>query len=123
MNDELITNKNMETINSSDFSALLRQTYFKGAEEMIKRKKQQEAEMKKTILLSIIRAAAAGDHSVKISLPTYPTTKITKFLQEAHITWIEESPRQGGFCLAPINFTFFWTALMEELEERNEEEE
>ena len=109
------TNTNMETISSEDFGKLLKETYFKGAAEEIEHSRLQEVEMKKTILESIIRAAAAGDMSVKLKLPAYPSEKLIKFLKAANVTWIEESPRRGGFCLDPITFTFFWTSLQDEL--------
>ena len=106
---------NMETISSEDFGKLLKETYFKGAAEEIERLRLQEVEMKKTILESIIRAAAAGDICVELKLPAYPSEKLTEFLKAANVTWIEESPRRGGFCLDPITFTFFWTSLQYKL--------
>lgn len=115
MAKDKIANTNMETISSEDFSNLLKETYFKGAAEEIERSRLQEIEMKKTILESIIRAAAAGDISVQLKLPAYPSEKLTEFLKTANVTWIEESPRRGGFCLDPITFTFFWTSLQDEL--------
>lgn len=115
MAKDIAANTNMETISSEDFGKLLKETYFKGAAEEIERLRLQEVEMKKTILESIIRAAAAGDICVKLNLPTYPSEKLTEFLKTANVTWIEESPRRGGFCLDPITFTFFWTSLQYEL--------
>lgn len=115
MAKDKIANPNMETITSEDFGKLLKETYFKGAAEEIERMRLQEIEMKKTILTSIIRAAAAGDTYVQLKLPAYPSEKLTEFLKAANVTWIEESPRRGGFCLDPITFTFFWTSLQYEL--------
>ncbi len=115
MTKDIVSSVNMETISSEDFSNLLKETYFKGAAEEIERSRLQEIEMKKTILTSILCAAAAGDISVKLNLSAYPSEKLTRFLKNAHITWIEESPRRGGFCLDPITFTFFWTSLQDEL--------
>ena len=106
---------NIETISSEDFGKLLKETYFKGAAEEIERSRLQEAKMKKNILESIIHAAAVGDISVKLNLPAYPSKKLTEFLKAANVTWIEESPRRGGFCLDPITFTFFWTSLQDKL--------
>lgn len=115
MTKDIVSSVNMETISSEDFGKLLKETYFKSAAEEIERSRLQEVEMKKNILESIILAAAAGDISVKLKLPTYPSKKLTEFLKAANITWIEESPRRGGFCLDPIIFTFFWASLQNEL--------
>ena len=116
MAKDITTSTNMETITSEDFGKLLKETYFKGAAEEIERSRLQEVEMKKTILESIIRAAAAGDISVKLNLPAYPSEKLTRFLKAANVTWIEESPRCGGFWLDhSITFTFFWTSLQDKL--------
>lgn len=115
MAKDIIASTNMETISSKDFGKLLKETYFKETAEEIEHMRLQEIEMKKTVLTSIIRAAAAGDTHVHLKLPAYPSEKLTEFLKTANVTWIGKSPRRGGFCLDPITFTFFWISLQYEL--------
>ena len=107
-------NTNLASLNSGEFSELLRTTYLKGATEAHEKQKAEDVRIKEIVLTAILEAAIKGKTSASVRLDSHLSKNNENFLRSAHIDW-EASPSDKGLLLNPFEYTFYWENLKDEL--------
>ena len=113
-------NANLASLNSEEFSELLRTTYLKGAIEAHEKQKVEDVRIKEIVLTAILEAAIKGKTSTRVMLDSYLSKNNENFLRAAHIDW-EVSSNRGGLLMASVEYAFYWENLENDLifEEEN----
>ena len=107
-------NANLASLNSEEFSELLRTTYLKGATEAHEKQKAEDVRIKEIVLTAILEAAIKGKTSTSVRLDSYLSKNNENFLRSAHIDW-EASPSNRELLFNPFEYTFYWENLKDEL--------